>query len=146
MALPRQKFRELVFQLLYSHDFSESDEKDMTPFMMHEFAVSKKTVRMAVERKEQVQLKQDEIDRLISKVSKAYDFERISRVERNILRLGVFELMHEDSIPPKVAITEAIRLTRKFGSPEGASFVNAILDAIYSEGRTDDISLQSREG
>jgi transcription antitermination protein NusB len=146
MAVPRQKFREIVFQLLYSHDFAESDEKDMTSFMMHEFAVSKKTVRLAVEQKNLIQLKQDAIDRLISQVSKAYDFERISRVERNILRLGAFELIYEASVPPKVAITEAIRLTRKFGSPEGAAFVNAILDAIYTEEKLHDNSLEGRAG
>src|SRR5690606_29501809 len=58
-------------------------------------------------------------------------FERIPRVERNILRLAVFELLHDPSVPPTVAIAEAIRLTRKFATPEAATFINAVLDAIF---------------
>lgn len=131
MALPQQKFREIVFHLLYSHDFSEVDEEDMTAFMMHEFAVTKKALRMAHDRLRKIIEKRDEIDGLIKGASVAYEFERIPRIERNILRLGIFELLHDESIPSKVAIAEAIRLSRKFATSEGSSFVNAILDSLY---------------
>ncbi|HSX14156.1 MAG TPA: transcription antitermination factor NusB, partial [Chlamydiales bacterium] len=66
-----------------------------------------------------------EIDEKISLYSTDYAFERISLVEKTILRLGIFEL---ERLPPPIAIAEAIRLTRKFGTPESAQFVNAILD------------------
>lgn len=133
MALPQQKFREIVFHLLYSHDFSEVDEEDMTAFMMHEFAVTKKTLRSAHERLRQIVDKRDEIDNLIKGASVSYEFDRIPRIERNILRLGVFEMLHDASIPAKVAISEAIRLSRKFATAEGSSFVNAILDGLYQK-------------
>jgi N utilization substance protein B len=130
MAIPQQKFRELVFQLLYSYDIGSSKEDLMIPFMMEELSVSKKTVLQAQERVGKIQENLKEIDTLIANASKSYAFDRIQTVEKNILRLGVFELLHDPSIPPKVALAEAIRLTRKFGTPESGTFVNAILDSI----------------
>lgn len=99
--------------------------------MLDQFVVTRKVLHQAMEKVEAIFKKVDEIDTLISNVSKDYDFKRISRVERNILRLGLFELKFEGEVPPKVAIFEAVRLSRKFGTPEGGAFVNAILDAIF---------------
>ncbi|MGE5195718.1 MAG: transcription antitermination factor NusB, partial [Anaerolineae bacterium] len=131
MGLPKQKFREIVFQLIFSHDLSRADDEDSAFFMMRQLAVTKKIMREAIERQHRVCDKIGELDLLIAKHSLAYKFERIPRVERNILRLGVFEILYDEEIPPPVAIAEAIRLSRKFATPEGATFVNAVLDAIY---------------
>ena len=60
-----------------------------------------------------------------------YDIDRIHSVERNVLRLGIYELFFDPEIPPKVAIAEAIRMSKKFGTPESVSYVNAIMDNIY---------------
>lgn len=136
MALSRQKFREIVFHLLYCQDFSEAAGEDMLPFMMKEFFIPRKTVAEALAFKEKVAQARDEMDALIRKASENYAFERITKVELNILRLSLFELL-KAAIPPKVAISEGIRLSRKFGGPEGAAFVNAILDKIYQETRHD---------
>ena len=134
MAFSQQKMREIVFQLLYSWDFAYGAEADMTDMIMRQLAVTKKVVRNAMEQVQLIRERRDEIDQLISGMSKSYDFPRIPRIERNVLRLGVFELFFTDGIPPKVAISEAIRLCRKFATPEAASFINAILDALYTEG------------
>lgn len=131
MALSQQKFREIVFQLLYSQDIGRPNEALMLELMMAELAVSKKNVRLAQERVHFIQERLSEIDPLIASVSTSYDFERIQTVTKNILRLGVFELLFDDEIPPKVAIAEAIRLSRKFNTPESATFVNALLDHLY---------------
>jgi len=72
-----------------------------------------------------------EIDALIRNTSTSYRFERIQSIERNVLRLGIYEILYDDTIPPKVAIPEALRLSKKFGTPESAMFVNALLDTIY---------------
>ncbi len=133
MAISPQKLREIVFQLLYSIDFGGSSDEEMIPLLMKELCVSKKVMREAIEGKDAVLVMKDAIDPLIAANSKSYDFNRIPRIERNILRLGVFELLHAPNIPPKVAIAEAIRLTRKFATPEAATFVNAILDAIHKQ-------------
>ncbi len=131
MALSQQKFREIVFQLLYSQEVGRPDEALMTDLMMNELAVSKKNVRLAQERVQLIKDHFSQIDPLIASVSTSYDFERIQTVTKNILRLAVFELFFDDQIPPKVAIAEAIRLSRKFNTPESASFVNALLDHLY---------------
>jgi transcription antitermination protein NusB len=131
MAIPQQKFREIVFQLIYSADFADSLDEDMIPLMMEQLTVTKKVMREAVLRKAQVQAKREELDRYITEASHRYDFERITRTERNILRLALFELLYDDSLPPKVVLAESIRLARKFASPEGGAFVNAIVDELY---------------
>jgi N utilization substance protein B len=131
MPVPQQKFREIVFQLLYSHDMGKSEERDMLALMMAELAVSRKVVRDAQAKMHQVNAHLQVIDQHIANSSHGYSFERIQSVERNILRIGVYELLFDKTIPPKVAIAEALRLARKFGSPEGATFVNALLDTIY---------------
>lgn len=133
MALSQQKFREIVFQLLYSHEISSPDESLMLELMMAELAVSKKNVRLALERVEKIQLHLTEIDSLITSFSTSYDFNRIQIVTKNILRLAVYELLYDDEIPHKVAIAEAIRLSRKFNTAESASFVNAVLDQLYKK-------------
>lgn len=133
MALSQQKFREIVLQLLYSQDITSSNEAFMIELMMAELAVSKRNVRLAQERVQKIQSLFPEIDRLITSVSTSYDFDRIQLVTKNILRLAIFELLYDDQIPCKVAIAEAIRLSRKFNTPESASFVNALLDHLYQK-------------
>jgi transcription antitermination protein NusB len=137
MSLPQQKSREIVFQLLYSYDIGQPQDDDMMELIMKELAVTKKNVRHAQERAHLIQEKLSEIDQRIAEASLSYAFERIQSVERNILRLGVYEILFDHTIPAKVAITEGMRLARKFGSPEAANFVNALLDQIYkkSEGK-----------
>ena len=101
--------------------------------MMHELKTTRKAMADAQARVCEVVAKLPEIDVLIGAGSTEYAFERISRVERTILRLGLFEMLFDPSVPPKVAIAEAIRLCRKFGTPESSQFVNAILDGVYKK-------------
>jgi N utilization substance protein B len=69
---------------------------------------------------------------MIAETSKEYELNRIPRVERNLLRLGAYEICYSD-VPPKVAINEAVRLTKKFATDESGNFINAILDAIFKK-------------
>jgi len=131
MVVPQRKFREIVFQMVYSRDFNDEADAKVLSSMLDQFVVTRKVLHHAFAKVEKIFAILGEIDTLISKFSKDYDFKRISRVERNILRLGVYELRLEGEVPPKVAIAEAIRLSRKFGTPEGGAFVNAVLDAIF---------------
>lgn len=133
MSIPAQKFREAVFQMLYSYDISRPEDEDLIELLMNELAITKKVAQEALKRMYVIRTKLPEIDPMISRTSQSYTFERIQSVERNLLRLGVFELFFDDAIPPKVALAEALRLTRKFGTKESSSFVNAILDSLYKE-------------
>lgn len=131
MSLPQQKFREIVLLLLYSHDFAHGEEEDSSALVMQELKVSKKYLLQAHELRRLIETKQGEIDQQIVETATSYEFDRIPRIERNILRLSIYELLYSPQIPGKVAIAEAIRLARKFASPESATFINAVLDAVY---------------
>ena len=136
MALSPQKFREIVFQLLYSHDFVLGEEDDMIDFMMEQLSVTKKSMKEAQEKHQKISSHIPEIDEQIRRFSVSYNLERIGRVEKSILRLGVYELCYQEVVPPKVAISEAIRLTRKFSTSESGSFINAVLDSILQNNLT----------
>ncbi len=73
-----------------------------------------------------------EIDELITTASKNWRIERMSRVDRNILRLGTCELLTFQDVPLKVAINEAVELAKRFGTAESSAFVNGVLDRIAS--------------
>lgn len=151
MALSHQKFREIVLQILYSQDLGHAEQKVMLELMMTELAVSKKNVRLAQEKVQRIVDHLSQIDPMIATVSTSYAFERIQTVTKNILRLGVYELFFEKEIPPniptppRVIISEAIRLSRKFSSPESASFVNALLDHLYQASIGEKIAPQNFE-
>jgi len=75
----------------------------------------------------------DELDESIKKYAENWGISRMAIIDKNILRLGCFEIMHVDDIPPKVSINEAIELGKKFGDVESAKFVNGILDRVFKE-------------
>jgi len=131
MELPRQKAREIQFLLLFCFDHSHSDEKDIIPLIGKELKVAKSHILKNLERVHSIQEKAEELDDLLKKEITSYEFTRVHAVERILLRLGAYELFFSDEIPPKVAIAEAIRLSKKFGTPASASFVNAVLDHLY---------------
>jgi len=74
-----------------------------------------------------------EIDRYISKYATEWPIDQITIADRNILRIGVYELVHNDDIPAKVAINEAIEIAKTFGSNSSGKFVNGVLGAIYKD-------------
>jgi transcription antitermination protein NusB len=131
MAVPQQKIREIVFQLLYGHDWPATQNEELHSLLSKELKVSKKVVLEAQQRVNVILKHVEELDQIIAKTSEAYAFERIPSTERNILRLGTFELLFDSNVPSKVAIAESIRLARKFSTPESATFVNAIMDSLY---------------
>ncbi len=118
-----------MFQLLYSCDFGSDPE--VQEMLMAELRIARAPLRQAVEMRDKIVEKKEEIDALISKYSESYAFDRIPRVERNIVRLGIYELLFTREVPPKVVIVEALRLSRKFATAETVKFVNALLDAVY---------------
>src|SRR5437762_3191551 len=93
MALPPQKFREIVFQILFSSGFPGFETGETALMLMHELKVTKKAVLEAETKVKQIEEKLPEIDEKITAFSSNYSFERISRVEKTILRLGLFEIL-----------------------------------------------------
>lgn len=74
----------------------------------------------------------EEIDRLIDRRAEGWGIDRLATVDRNILRLGIYELLYTD-IPPEVAIDEAVELAKEYGTEHAPSFINAILDRVWKE-------------
>ena len=130
MEFPPQKFREIVFQLIFSFDAGGGAEGEIIPFMMRELAVSKKNVSAAYAKAQAVWSHREELDGVIEKQTQAYSLERIKTVEKNILRFAFYELLIAKELKAKIIISEAHRLARKFSAIEGAAFVNAVLDSL----------------
>ena len=74
--------------------------------------------------------KREELDRVIERFARNWRLDRLGRVELNLLRLGSYEMLYRDDIPPRVTINEALELDKQFGDPRSYSFVNGILDAV----------------
>jgi N utilization substance protein B len=132
MAYSQQKFREIVFQMIFSLDQGQktNSRADLIQFFSEELDLRKEFCQQAFERAEAVLAQQEEIDRLIAENATSYALDRIYIAEKNILRLAIYEMKYDEALPEKVAISEALRLTKKFSTPEAVSFVNGILDAI----------------
>lgn len=79
--------------------------------------------------------RQPEIDRMLGEKTIGWKFERLALLDRNILRLGVYELLYFDDVPPEVALDEAVELAKKFGTEQARKFINGILDRIWKEHR-----------
>jgi len=79
--------------------------------------------------------RKDDLDKIITKAAPDWPLEKISNVDRNILRIGLYELLFSDKneVPPKVAINEAIELAKSFGGENSSKFVNGVLGAVYKE-------------
>jgi N utilization substance protein B len=85
-----------------------------------------------------------QIDKLISGCSEHWSISRMSKVDRSILRMAVYELLYCDDIPPKVTLNEAIDLGKAYGSENSGSFINGILDALYV--KLQDTPIESHRG
>ena len=129
MALPMQKFREAVFQVLYSMNFQGLDE-EIVHAIMEKLKITKKNATAAMEKAKKIHRHFSEMDELIRTHSKEYDFQRISKIELTTLRLGLYEMLYE-KLPANIVIAESVRLNKKFGSKEGSAFVHALLDSIH---------------
>lgn len=76
-----------------------------------------------------------EVDRLLAKYATNWRLDRMAVVDRNILRMGVFELLFDEETPPKVVINEAVELAKRFGAADSGKFVNGVLDSIHKAER-----------
>lgn len=137
MTFPIQKLREIILQMLFSYDLGHPNQEDLVSLIMSELAVSKKIALEALSKTLKIIEKKEEIDAVITQASTAYAIDRIQNVEKNVLRLGIYELLFETDIPEKVVLAEAIRMTRKFSTPESAGYINAVLDNISKNKKTE---------
>ena len=134
----RHLSRSIVLQTLFEWDLGNIDRKATHEILQRnvaEFAPNKTDTLFIEHLLDGVLAKQSEIDLVIEKAAPDWPLERISPVDRNILRLGLYELLFGDrsEVPSKVAINEAIELAKQFGGDNSSRFINGVLGAVYRE-------------
>lgn len=132
--MSRRLARETALQVLYELDLCQSSEdwEKKAKHWVAEFNVSEKSIDFCKEIINGALEYQDLIDSKISELSQDWSINRMSIVDRNILRMAVYEMLYFSSIPQRVSINEAIELAKKYGSDDSAKFINGILDKLLS--------------
>jgi N utilization substance protein B len=127
----RRKAREVALQVLYELDVLNIDAKEAITLFWNNFQATEDSKKFSTLLIEGAWDNREKIDTLIRSCSEHWSLERMSRVDRNILRMAVYELLYCPNIPPKVTMNEAIDLGKMYGSENSGSFINGILDAVY---------------
>jgi len=126
----RREGRELALQALYSLELNPTNSKVMLQQFWENFQESAAIREFAGELVEGVVANREVIQKRIKSQSKNWSLSRMAKVDLNILRIGVFELLFRSDIPKNVTINEAIEVAKKFGTEESPAFINGILDEI----------------
>ena len=131
----RRKARELALQMLFEHDvtgttpddmFQRSEDLKNAPEGIRDF--TKRLVAGTLEHR-------DALDHMISRQADHWRLMRMPIVDRNILRMALFELLHEPETPRPVVIDEALEIAKRFSTPRSSQFINGILDGVLKSGR-----------
>jgi N utilization substance protein B len=137
---PRRDGREAAIQYLFGHETpgeSETDEEIFELFWKLRDCKPKARA-FAEELIAGVRIHQEAIDESITGALVNFKFARLTQVDRNILRLGAFEICFADYIPPQAALNEAIEIAKRFGTEDSPKFINGVLDRILKENSTKD--------
>jgi N utilization substance protein B len=126
----RRRSRELAMQALYQMEMNQDHSKEAVELFCKHFGVTENVKPFFLRLVEGVMKVQHEIDPLIKSFSENWKISRMSRADRNIMRIAVYELLYCDDIPPKVSINEAIDIGKKFGTEDSGPFINGILDSV----------------
>ena len=137
----RHRARVMALQILYEVDVTGHA---LDQVLAHTFAAQEVPAaqRAHVERLVRGVLDgRAEIDPYIAAAAPAFPPDQLPTIDRNVLRLAIFELLHEPGVPPKAAINEAVELGKRFGGPNSGRFVNGVLGTIVERVRRDDLSV-----
>ena len=130
----RREGREAAVQYLFCHEINQDE---LGPESLDRFFslrnASTPVREFAIELVNGVLAALPEIDPVLDRLTDNYELSRLSAVDRNILRLAIYEMLHVEAIPPVVSINEAIEIAKRFGTEESGRFVNGILDRLRKE-------------
>lgn len=131
----RRKARESALQFLFQDDFAtqgihQGELIERFDLFCSLYQVNKKARPYTFELLRGILLNRDHIDGLIGQCAKNWRFERIAITDKNLLRIGVFEMLYCEDVPDQVAINEAVEIAKRYGSEESPAFINGILDAV----------------
>ncbi len=138
----RREARELALQMMYAIDSNRFTglHETLQIFREEQSEISGKVREFAEELVQGVEARRETIDEAIKACSKNWSLTRMPRVDLNVMRLAVYELMFRADIPKKVTINEAIEIVRRFGDKDSPAFVNGILDEIKACAKTEQSS------
>jgi N utilization substance protein B len=129
----RRRSREFALQVLYQLEITKQGALQAMVQLRENFSPEEGEDEFAKRIVLGVMEHRQEIDRLIKERSENWRLDRMTIIDRNILRIAIFELLYCGDIPPKVTLNEAIDLGKRYGSEESGSFINGILDRIQNE-------------
>jgi N utilization substance protein B len=129
----RRKGREFALQVLYLIDITKMEREKAIRSVITGPSAEEGVVKFARKLVEGTGEFQQELDSIIEKYAKNWELGRMAALDRNILRLGAYELLHETDTPISVIIDEAVEIAKEFSTDESGKFVNGILDRIKNE-------------
>lgn len=132
----RHLARSIAMQTLFEWDFRGQPTAALSAILEHnlrEFGPGLQEIEFAKKLTDGVIENLAEIDTLVAHFAPNWPIGQITIVDRNILRIGIFELKFSPEVPPKVAINEAIEMAKSFGGPASGKFINGVLGSIYNE-------------
>jgi len=126
----RRRARMLAFQALYEIDSTGHEVEQALDNLLADGGLSEENASFTRELAYGVVRNREEIDEHIKRFAPAWPIEQIAAVDKNILRLAIFEILLDNKVPTKVAINEAVELAKTFGSDNSSRFVNGVLGAV----------------
>ena len=131
----RRAARELALKFLYQTEFnSNSPDSELNSFC-ERANVSEEIQDFTQTLVKNIFIHKKEVDGLLKKISANWVPDRMAMIDKNILRLGICELLFDSTTPPKVVINEAVEIAKKFGTEESPDFINGILDKVYKDSK-----------
>jgi N utilization substance protein B len=126
----RSRAREVALQLLFQRDLNARIDRAVLERFVRDRLRDETLVLFCLSLYDGVIANQTEIDQRLSAAAENWRLARMAAVDRNVLRLGAYELLHTPETPPSVALDEAIELARRYGSADSPAFVNGVLDRL----------------
>ena len=128
----RHKARELALQVLYEIDSVNHSAEESLNNILARIEVSDDVAEFSKELVHGVIANKAQLDQNIRDFAPAWPLDQISIIDRNILRVAIYEILHDNKIPVKVAINEAVELAKTFGSNNSSRFINGVLGSVSS--------------
>ena len=133
MASNRHLARTCVMQTLFVHEFRGGDIKKILNSMLAEFAPKLKNEDFAYDLLEGIKKNKKKIIEKLKKHAPEWPVDKIANIDRAILEIGIYEIVFSESIPPVVAINEAIEIAKHFGDTNSSKFINGVLSSVMEE-------------
>ena len=132
----RRRTRGVVLQILYEADAVRHDPLEVLRDKAGEGALSPAAEKFSLALIEGVIANREELDKLITGFAPSWPINQMAIVDRNVLRMAIYEIMFGDDTPPKVAINEAVELAKVFGTESSPKFVNGVLGSLMATAKT----------